>query len=1499
MMLRYVRILPFIFIAILIVSTRGLGADIPLVINELMASNSQSVQDPQGHYDDWIEIHNYGAGDINIGGMYLTDDLSNPTKWRIISRGRTGAVVPAGGYLLVWADGDLGDTGLHATFKLDAGGEEIGLFDTDGVTLIDRVVFPEQSPDISYGRFPDAEESWRFFITASPEARNSGAYAGHVEAVQFSHQRGFYDTPFEVTIATETEGATIYYTLDGSEPYSSSGRSVSGRVYTGPISISRTTCLRAKAVRHGYKPGKAGTHTYIFLDDTITKSQQQVLSAGYPSTWFQDYPADYEMDSQIYNNSAYAGLMDDAMLSVPTLSVVTDKDNLFSKERNSETGGIYVYTGHSSTGGQDWERPASAEFFTPDGAKEFQVDCGLRLQGGESRRPAKCPKHSFSLRFSEDYGPTKLDFAFFENWPVNSFDSIQLRGFFNNAWTHWSPAQRERTQYIRDQWMRDSLIDMGQIDGGQGIYVHLYLNGIYWGLYNLQERPVASHYATYNSGEKDNLDAINGGRATDGTTAEWNQLRSVAASRDWEEICRRIDIDNFIDFTIANLFAGNVDLKDNGNWRAAGGGPEQKPWRFYSWDGEHVLESVSQTGTRPSSDPTGLFGYLDNMDEFRVRFADRVHKHLFNDGALTVEMNKQRWNRRADEIDLAVIAESARWGDYRRDVHPYSSGPYYLYTKNSYWTPEKRWLLEDYFPNRTRNALTRFKNSGLYPNVDAPIFRINGSQQHGGWISKNHQLTMTGAAGTICYTLDGSDPRQVEPSSGGDNTSTTLIAESAAKRVLVPTRTITDDWKSDAAFDDSSWLLGTGLPGGVGYERSSGYESFISLDVQQQMYGRNATCYIRIPFHFGGNPDDFNLMILKARYDDGFIAYLNGTEVCKERFGGTPRWNSNASSTHSDSEAVVFQSIDISSSLGSLRQGGNVLAIHGMNASTTSSDFLISVELIATEGAPPGAEGLSPGAKQYSRSVTLPFSANVKARALNGRTWSALNDAIFAVGPVAENLRITEMMYHPQTLADIGEPNEEFIELTNIGTETINLNLVRFTNGIDFTFPSLDLAPGEYVVVVQDREVFEAFYGRDVLIAGQYTGRLNNAGERITLEDALGQMIQDFSYSDNWRPLTDGEGFSLTIIDPTHPDLDSWDKKDAWRASAYIGGSPGLDDSGILPNPGAVVINELLANSPAGDPDWIELYNKTSTTIDLGGWFISDSNDNKFKYEIAQGTTLSPNGYLVLFGDVHFGNSNDAGSREPFGLSNKGERVILSAALDGVLMGYREVEDFGASAPGVSFGRYNKTSTDNTNFVAMEVSTPGSENAYPLVGPIVISEIMYNPDWPDGGSFTNDQYEYVELHNISTEPVTLYDPDNETPWAFTRGIDFTFPSDVPVTIPAGGYLLVVKHPEAFLWRYPSVRSENVLGPYDGRLSNAGESLELGMPGDVDDEGEPFYIRIDRVRYSDGSHPEDCPGDVDLWPTEPDGDGLSLQRRAFADYGNDPDNWTAGTPSPGR
>jgi hypothetical protein len=157
---------------------------------------------------------------------------------------------------------------------------------------------------------------------------------------------------------------------------------------------------------------------------------------------------------------------------------------------------------------------------------------------------------------------------------------------------------------------------------------------------------------------------------------------------------------------------------------------------------------------------------------------------------------------------------------------------------------------------------------------------------------------------------------------------------------------------------------------------------------------------------------------------------------------------------------------------------------------------------------------------------------------------------VYAVGPVAENLRITELMYHPDT------PATEFIELANIGPESIHLNLVQFTDGIEFTFGHVELLPYDYVVVVENIDAFEMRYGQGFNVAGQYSGSLSNGGEEITIQDAAGQEIQSVKYDDAWYPSTDGAGLSLTLKDPL-ADPNSLSDPTMWRASTILGGSPG------------------------------------------------------------------------------------------------------------------------------------------------------------------------------------------------------------------------------------------------------------------------------------------------------------------------------------------------------
>jgi hypothetical protein len=323
-----------------------------------------------------------------------------------------------------------------------------------------------------------------------------------------------------------------------------------------------------------------------------------------------------------------------------------------------------------------------------------------------------------------------------------------------------------------------------------------------------------------------------------------------------------------------------------------------------------------------------------------------------------------------------------------------------------------------------------------------------------------------------------------------------------------------------------------------------------------------------------------------------------------------------------------------------------------------------------------------------------------------------------------------------------------------------------------------------------------------------------------------------------------------------------------------------------------IVINELLAHSHDTAPDWIELYNASSAPVHVSGWLLSDNNDDINRYRIADGTVIDPNGYLVLYENLNFGNPLDPGTLTPFRLSENGESVCLYSANDERFPECFMEETFGASETGITFGRYRK-STGTYNFVLLSEPTPGRANAYPLVGPVIINEIMYRPS-ADGDA------EYVELLNISGGPVTLFDFVSLEPWRFTdnAGIEFSFPVDVPVTLGTGEHVLLARDASLVRTIFNVPASARVFQWSSGRLANSSEKIRLLKPGDVDDQGRRYWIEVDRINYSDGSHGQDFPDGIDPWPREADGLGLSLNRRALLRYGNDPNNWEAAIPSPG-
>ena len=251
----------------------GSPARVAVVINEVLASN-QLFADPEGELDDWLELYNPGGTAVDVGGLYLTDDPSAPPKWQIPAGRAAETTIGPQGYLLIWADKDTADPGLHAGFGLDAGGEELALLDADGATVIDSVSFGAQRAGVSYGRFPDGADTWSLLDVPTPAGANIRIHEGYLEAPQIRPGHGFYDSPVVVTITCTVPSTVIYYTLDGSEPYLSSPArpNATASVYSGPLQIGKTTCLRAAAARIGWKASPIATQTYIFVADVVKQS---------------------------------------------------------------------------------------------------------------------------------------------------------------------------------------------------------------------------------------------------------------------------------------------------------------------------------------------------------------------------------------------------------------------------------------------------------------------------------------------------------------------------------------------------------------------------------------------------------------------------------------------------------------------------------------------------------------------------------------------------------------------------------------------------------------------------------------------------------------------------------------------------------------------------------------------------------------------------------------------------------------------------------------------------------------------------------------------------------------------------------------------------------------------------------------------------------------------------------------------------------------------------
>jgi hypothetical protein len=483
-------------------------------------------------------------------------------------------------------------------------------------------------------------------------------------------------------------------------------------------------------------------------------------------------------------------------------------------------------------------------------------------------------------------------------------------------------------------------------------------------------------------------------------------------------------------------------------------------------------------------------------------------------------------------------------------------------------------------------------------------------------------------------------------------------------------------------------------------------------------------------------------------------------------------------------------------------------------------------------------------------------------------------------------LRINEWMARPTS-------GEDWFEIYNSALLPVDISGFYLSDRLEE--PTRSQVPALSFIGPQDFHLFVAD-GRPDRGASHVDFSLSAAGEAIGLYDPELNPIDELVF--DFQALGESEG--------RLPD-----------------GSPTIVRFATTPTPGAsnylpldgVVINEVLTHTNDPLEDAIELKNVSEETIDIGGWYLSDSWNQPQRYRVPDGTILDPGGYAVFY-EYQF--NPEPGSPTSFALSSsRGDRVVLSAAgPDGQLTGYRTQVMFGPAEDAVSLGRFETSQA--VDFVALSARTFGVDepssveefrlgtglpNAYPKVGPVVLNELMYHPPAleENGELVDNVIDEYVELHNVTDMAVALFDPAQpENTWRLDDGIRFMFPTGV--VIPARGFILVVNFdPEgdpAQNMRFRALHQvpEDVplYGPYDGRLSNSGERIELLKPDrpqgeDRPDAGLVPYILVDHIEY----------GDREPWPREADGQGASLQRLDALAYGNEPLNWFAAPPSAGH
>jgi len=1336
--------------------------DPTLRLNEIVAANATGLADEDGEPQPWIEIQNFGSDPVRLAQFSLSDDHDQPGEWVF-----PDVTLGPSQFLVVFASAKdrrptIPGARLHTSFQLARRGEYLGLFNAESPRRPISELAPEypgQRNDVSWAR--QADGSWAYHQTPTPGAANTGTtLSSACEPVTFSVPRGYFSGSFELLLSTPTPGAAIRYTLTGAEP-----NATNSVLYTAPIPVNRTLVVRAIATRPGLLPSEIRTHSYLV------------------------------------NFSV-------AQRALPALSLATAPNNLTGptgivgmQGGTRDGSGAWVRVNATDyfnplNRGPEWERPVSVEYLSPTANGEFQIDAGLRLHASDWFRPrlTASSKYSWRLYFRGDYGEGRLRYPFVPVSSVEEFDAIVCRAGSNDL-----------NPFVRDEIARRLFADCGQVSS-RGTFVTLFMNGRYSGFYNPVER-IESDFLAIHHGASDAWDVLSQSGPLDGDRANFDALLAAAqsgtptASAWYQGMTSRLDVTNFVDYLLVNAYGFTGDWPHN-NWRAARERRDGALWRYYIWDAEWAFGIYDRAVTGNTFSELGtteigiLYSRLRQNPEFRLLFADRVHRHLFNGGALT-ETNVVRHFAETTAGLSGLVAGLDR-------------------SLTNTWVKAR--------PNNLRAHLV---GAGLFASSNAPVFR-----QFGGHVPAGFLLNMTNQGGTVWYTTNGSDPRVAFTSSVSEAAQSYSTANPPVLNTSTLIRARSLQGTTWSALTEATFTVAEpGIPiriGEIQYQPAGGSAfEFIEL---RNTSGRpvpvSGFTFDGIDFRFPANTtfpasavwilaSDDNPANFAVRYPGVAVAgYFggalnnggetltlrdaNGGVVDSVRYRPDEGWPSGAAGSGRSLERFRFD-LDASdpsawrdsagpngspglatlpsapptavrideafaANTGQLLRGGNAPDFVELLGVQPGSTDLAGWTLFRTDRTNrfhlPAGTRLEQGDRLVlwcgdasPGDLTTGFRLDAQAGVIVLADAAGNPKSVFAYGPQADGWSVGFLADANAPGLLIPTPGAPNIAAETAAMEQLVLN-EWFANPIDGDDDFIEL---------HNRDAVRPVFLGGVLLS------VSNSTHTLRFPSAVGPngfsaFIADESGKPDSLPFRlPAAGANVRLTSPSGRLLDQITYANAAEGVAQgrfpdgstavtllpLGGTPGSPNL-LTPRAGPR-FSEILAASIAGAPqanlakDWLELVNLATNSIPLAGWRIRLTEPESRSWALPSGLALSAGGRLRIHADPTTPASTSAAQLQNtgFALPDDGGTLELVAA-DGLV---RDRRTFGAQIAGQSIGLDSAT-----NWTLLSIPTPGASNAAPAV--LSAGDQVRINEWLTQGTNAAD---FIELHNAADQPVDLSD----------------------------------------------------------------------------------------------------------------------------------------------